>query len=139
MSFKSHVARAVTATAVAGAAIFALAEPASAGPSAPTLGDGYADNTHAVWCVQHNINHFLSITTISDHPVLLAEDGIWGPETKAAVEWLQSSAYVDGQKLQVDGIVGPLTGDMIVGDGDPYYVGSYDAYCWQYIPTTYGP
>ncbi|MFH9349912.1 peptidoglycan-binding protein [Kitasatospora sp. NPDC017646] len=66
----------------------------------------------------------------------MAEDGIWGPQTKAAVEWLQTDAYDGGQKLQVDGIVGPLTGDMIVGEGDPYYVGSYDAYCWQYIPTT---
>ncbi|MFH9355398.1 peptidoglycan-binding protein [Kitasatospora sp. NPDC017646] len=88
-----------------------------------------------MWCVQHNLDHFLSITTISDHPALSVEDGIWGPQTKAAVEWLQSSSYVDSQRLQVDCVVGPLTGDVIVGNGDPYYVGSYDAYCRQCIPT----
>ncbi|MFF2149515.1 peptidoglycan-binding protein [Kitasatospora sp. NPDC058190] len=139
MSLKSRITRAATATAVAGAALLTLAGPASASPSAPNIGDGYANNGAAVWCVQHNINHFLSITSDPNHPALIAEDSIWGPQTKAAVEWVQSNAYVDGQKLQVDGYVGPLTGDMIIGDGDPYYVGSYNAYCWQYIPTTYGP
>ncbi|MFH9349913.1 hypothetical protein [Kitasatospora sp. NPDC017646] len=49
MSLKSRIAKAATATAVAGAALLTLAGPASASPSAPTLGDGYANNGHAVW------------------------------------------------------------------------------------------
>jgi peptidoglycan hydrolase-like protein with peptidoglycan-binding domain len=136
---KSRIAKAATATAVAVAALVTLAGPATASSSAPNIGDGYADNTHAVWCVQHNLNHFLNITTQTDHPAPVAEDGIWGPQTKAAVQWLQSRTILGGRSLLADGIVGQLTGDAIISDGDPYYVGSYDAYCWQYIPTTYGP
>jgi hypothetical protein len=139
VSLKSRIARAATATAVAGASLFTLAGPASASPSAPSLGDGYDNNTHAVWCVQHNMNAYLKVSTDAGHPAPVGEDGIWGPQTKAAVQWFQARSIMDGQKLQVDGIVGPLTGDAIVLAGDPYYVGSYDAYCWQYIPTTYGP
>jgi hypothetical protein len=137
MSLKTRIAKAATATAVAGAALLTLAGPASASPSAPSLGDGYDNNTHAVWCVQHNLNDFLN-RAVSAHPAPVAEDGTLGPQTKAGVEWLQSGTMLDGQRLQVDGIVGPLTGDAIVANGDPYYIG-WGGYCWQYIPTTYGP
>ncbi|MEV7596361.1 hypothetical protein AB0O91_03120 [Kitasatospora sp. NPDC089797] len=131
--------RAAAALAAAGAALLGLAGTASASQSAPTLGDGYANNTHAVWCVQHNLNYFLNTTHLSDHPAQLAEDGAWGPQTKAAVQWLQAHTFLSGRSLLPDGYVGQLTGNAIISDGDPYYVGSSDAYCWQYIPTTYGP
>ncbi|MBD0692399.1 peptidoglycan-binding domain-containing protein [Streptomyces sp. CBMA123] len=136
---KRNYGRGVVAAAMAGAALLGLSGTAGASPSAPTLGDGYADNTHAVWCVQHNLNHFLNTTNQADHPAPVAEDGIWGPQTKSAVQWLQSHTFLSGRSLLPDGFVGPLTGNAIISDGDPYYVGSYDAYCWQYIPTTYGP
>ncbi|MEV7596362.1 peptidoglycan-binding domain-containing protein [Kitasatospora sp. NPDC089797] len=139
MSLTSRIARAATATAVAGAALLALSGTASASQSAPYIGDGYANNSQAVWCVQHNINHFIDITTKTDRPARLDEDGLWGPKTKAAVQWIQEDAYVGGQKLQTDGIVGPLTGDMIVGEGYPDSVGTYNSPCWAYIPTNYGP
>ncbi|MFF9646231.1 peptidoglycan-binding domain-containing protein [Kitasatospora aureofaciens] len=130
--------RAAAALAVAGSALLGLSGTASAAQGAPYIGDGYPNNSQAVWCVQHNINHFLGITTKTDHPAPLAEDGLWGPKTKAAVEWIQEDAYVDGQKLQVDGIVGPLTGDMIMGEGYQYGNGEQDSPCWPYIPTTFG-
>ncbi|MBD0692400.1 peptidoglycan-binding domain-containing protein [Streptomyces sp. CBMA123] len=139
MSLMSRITRTATATAVAGAALLALAGTASANQSAPYIGDGYANNSQAVWCVQHNLNHFIGITTRTNRPAPLDEDGIWGPKTKAAVQWLQTDSMVGGQWLQADGIVGPLTGSLIVGDGYPDSVGTSSSPCWQYIPTVEGP
>ncbi|MFB7905703.1 peptidoglycan-binding protein [Kitasatospora sp. NPDC056076] len=136
---KRNFGRAAAALALAGSALLGLSGTAGAAPGAPFIGDGYANNTHAVWCVQHNLNYFLNRTTQADRPAPLAEDGLWGPQTKSAVQWLQAHTFISGRSLLQDGYVGQLTGNAIISDGDPYYVGSYDAYCWQYIPTTYGP
>ncbi|MFB7905704.1 peptidoglycan-binding protein [Kitasatospora sp. NPDC056076] len=133
------IGRTVVAAALAGSALLGLSGTASAAQGAPYIGDGYPNSHQAVWCVQHNLNRFIDITTKANRPARLDEDGYWGPKTKAAVQWMQTDAMVGGQWLQSDGIVGPLTGSLIVGYGYPDSIGSPSAPCWQYIPTVEGP
>ncbi|MFF2149514.1 peptidoglycan-binding protein [Kitasatospora sp. NPDC058190] len=134
MSLKSRIAKAATATAVAGAALLTLAGPASANPNAPYIGYGYANNGAAVWCVQHQFNYFIKNAYIN-YPAI-SEDSQWGPETYNAMVWLQKS-FMDPP---ADGIVGPKTGQYLYQMGEPYYTGygsanPSNAYCWQYLPT----
>ncbi|MFD7989034.1 peptidoglycan-binding protein [Kitasatospora indigofera] len=69
----------------------------------------------------------------------IAEDGVWGPRTKAAVQEFQYlfSANTTGVMVQ-DGIVGRMTGEHLLQYGDPYYTGGpvqpSDAYRTRYLP-----
>ncbi|MFI9362999.1 peptidoglycan-binding protein [Kitasatospora sp. NPDC053057] len=135
MSLKSRIAKAATATAVAGATLVTLAGPASANPNAPTIGYGNVTSGAAVWCVQHNFNYFINNWTNHAFPNI-AEDSQWGPETNAAIVWFQKY-----KELQPDGLVGPQTGERVLILGDPYYTGNdtyypQNSYCWKYIPST---
>ncbi|MFE1229571.1 peptidoglycan-binding protein [Streptomyces sp. NPDC058745] len=106
---------------------------ASAATTSPYIGDGYSNNTHAVWCVQRLINYAIDRGYYYGL-AKVAEDGKWGPKTKGAVIFAQRS-----NGFPADGIVGPQTGDQLMMDGDPYYTGggAGDGYCHTYIPTTY--
>ncbi|WP_372351096.1 peptidoglycan-binding protein [Streptomyces sp. KL116D] len=63
----------------------------------------------------------------------VAQDGVWGPATKAAVIAFQKN--IDG--LTPDGYVGPHTGYDLMYYGDPWYMGNErnPGYCYQYVPT----
>lgn len=99
---------------------------AQASPTAPYIGDGYPNNPHGVWCVQHLINDVYSYyRQRSIRPI--TEDGVRGPNTKSWVEWFQN--YVG---LYPDGIVGRSTGQQLLEDGDSYYGGHN--YCYTYVP-----
>ncbi|NUP44354.1 MAG: peptidoglycan-binding protein [Streptomyces sp.] len=104
---------------------------AQASPTAGYIGDGYANNTHGVWCVQHLLNDIAY-----DHNLgrPLAEDGLWGPATKSWVMWYQSTAP-SLFNLTVDGIVGKGTGGYILLEGDQYYGGTN--YCYSYVPSRF--
>ncbi|MFH8336341.1 hypothetical protein [Streptomyces sp. AM6-12] len=121
------VTRAVgVAAATALLAVGAVAQ-AQASPSAGYIGDGYANNTHGVWCVQHLVNDVAS-SKGKGRP--LDEDGKWGPNTKSWVKWYQGAS---GHSLDKDGIVGKGTGGWLLLDGDSYYGGHN--YCYTYVPS----
>lgn len=101
--------------------------PAQASTSAHYIGYGYANNKHAVWCVQHLTN---DVAQVYGHHRPLAEDGIWGKHTYNWVRWFQGV-----QGLKKDGIVGKSTGGYLLYDGDQYYGGKN--YCYKYLPSYY--
>ncbi|MFE4977970.1 peptidoglycan-binding protein [Kitasatospora sp. NPDC056651] len=100
---------------------------AQASPGAGYIGDGYGNNAHGVWCVQHLIN---DVVAAHGKGRPLNEDSAWGPNTKSWVEW-----YQDGAGLSKDGVVGRDTGAALLRDGDSYY-GGYN-YCYTYVPSTF--
>ncbi|MFI9157571.1 peptidoglycan-binding domain-containing protein [Kitasatospora aureofaciens] len=120
--------RAVLAGAVAGTALLGLAGSASASDTAGYIGDGYANNSQAVWCVQHLINDVAR----NNNRATIDEDSIWGPQTKDQVLWFQGFVHV-----QPDGIVGPFTGDNILYRGDQKYGGKSGS-CFAYVPSDSG-
>lgn len=117
-----------------GVTIAGTTTTASANVNAPWIGYGYSTNTHAVWCVQHDINYFSTHNAGSSAIPVISEDGIWGPQTYNAVRWYQNERFGPST---VDGIVGPLTGGDLLVEGDPYYNGAWPAngYCSTYLPT----
>ncbi|MFG2112927.1 peptidoglycan-binding protein [Streptomyces sp. NPDC048718] len=102
---------------------------AQASPSAGYIGDGYANNTHGVWCVQHLLN---DVAEDLGHGRPLTEDGQWGPNTKSWVKWYQGTAPFN---LTADGIVGKSTGGWLLIEGDQYYGGTN--YCYNYVPSNF--
>ncbi|MET9450845.1 peptidoglycan-binding domain-containing protein [Streptomyces cinerochromogenes] len=99
------------AAAGAGAllAVAAASGSASADQYAPYIGYGYANTHNGVQCVQHAINQ-------SPTPYhILAEDGIFGPDTYNGIVAFQKwwNAYLAAPPLQVDGIVGKATGGVM--------------------------
>jgi hypothetical protein len=133
MSFKKIGMVAGSAVAAVGFAL-AAAGPAAADSNSPWIGSGYSTNTHAVWCVQHDINYRLKNDFPDGPPIpLLAEDGQWGTQTYNGVRWYQT--YMLGAQY-ADGVVGPKTGTDLFLYGDPYYNGAYPffGYCYQYLP-----
>jgi peptidoglycan hydrolase-like protein with peptidoglycan-binding domain len=104
---------------MASAGILISVTAASASTTAPYVRDG--DRGYAVWCVQYALNRV--------YPRLhLDEDSKFGPATLAGVKQLQRDGY-----LEVDGIVGPETGNLIAGADSSYN----DPGCESVIPTTY--
>ncbi|MER6778127.1 MULTISPECIES: peptidoglycan-binding domain-containing protein [unclassified Streptomyces] len=114
----------LTRTAVlAGAATLALTTltgTAEARVGAPYVGYGQANNGAAVWCVQHQVNRFFK-----DHAPWhgqISEDSAFGPQTDEAIRVFQREVKRDlAPGMQVDGIVGPLTGTYLLILGDPVY------------------
>jgi len=98
---------------------------AAASQTARNIGNGYHNNKHAVWCVQHLLN---DVAKRYGHGRPVAEDGLWGPKTKRWVKWYQG---FDG--LHRDGIVGKETGGWLLLDGDSTY-GDRN-YCYKYVPS----
>jgi len=142
MSIKNRIAKSAVALTVAGVSVLGMSGTASASSNAPWLGYGYTTSGSGVWCVQHNLNYLIKEEQgdwdswgISSPPYgVIAEDGVWGNQTYQTVKWLQSWLAPD----QIDGIVGPNTGSVLISNGDPYYVGSYGnsshGYCWDHLP-----
>ncbi|MBD0692398.1 peptidoglycan-binding domain-containing protein [Streptomyces sp. CBMA123] len=120
--------RAAAALTLAGAALLGLSGTANASQSASYIGDGYANNSTAVWCVQHLINEVAR----QNNRAAIDEDSTWGPQTKDQVVWFQTLEHV-----QPDGIVGPFTGDNILYHGDRQYGGKSGA-CFPFVPSDSG-
>ena len=150
MSSARTFVKAAAAVAAAGIMLVAGSSSAQANPSAPYIGDGYTNNTHAVWCVKESLNDFQHGWGPLGVPIpipVVAQDGIWGPATRQALIDFQYDVYAMGlveTPLATDGVVGPHTGDALNKWGDHYYMGGTGkadgsgepGYCWQYIPTT---
>lgn len=123
----------LAATALAGGALFTA--PNASATGLPNIGEGYDNNPHAVWCVQHLINDWVVKNHVDGHTSRpMAEDAVFGNET---AYWVKQAQYL-WMGLPTDGIVGPQTGQHLIHDtnltGDNYYGGS-GHYCDSYIPT----
>ncbi|MEV5970434.1 peptidoglycan-binding domain-containing protein [Streptomyces sp. NPDC051921] len=117
----------VATTAIAAAAAVGTA---SAQVGAPYVGDGYSNNKNAVWCVQHLVNDYRRAAG----KAAVAEDSVWGPQTRSAVIDFQANTDNTGP---ADGIVGPLTGRGLLNyDATDIYAGH--GYCFGYLPTPSG-
>jgi peptidoglycan hydrolase-like protein with peptidoglycan-binding domain len=145
MTLSSKLAKGAVALAFAGAATFGVASSAQAAEGVSHyIGDGYTNNTHGVWCLQESLNYFQAHGNQGDfygvHIPNVAQDGVWGPQTKQAVLAFQQIEHSRDSSVSVDGVVGPVTGNYLITDGDPYYTsgGANDtAYCFAFLPTTY--
>ncbi|MGW3496369.1 peptidoglycan-binding domain-containing protein [Streptomyces sp. NPDC001020] len=124
---RAALAKAAGITAAVALLTVGTIAQAQASPNAGYIGDGYANNTHGVWCVQHLLN---DVAQDSGRGRPLAEDGLWGPNTKSWVKWYQSTSPVG---LTPDGIVGKGTGGYLLLEGDEYYGGGN--YCYNYLPS----
>ncbi|MFF2149635.1 peptidoglycan-binding protein [Kitasatospora sp. NPDC058190] len=102
---------------IASAATTGLAGSASAAPGASWLGYGYTTSGPGVRCAQAAINSWDGAG--------LSQDGVFGPDTEAAVRQFQSE-----RGLRVDGIVGPQTGDLL-------WQQVSDSNCYAYLPTSH--
>ncbi|WP_370080383.1 hypothetical protein [Streptacidiphilus sp. MAP12-16] len=69
----------------------------------------------------------------------LSQDGLWGPDTRAAAVAFQydASKALQLQGITIDRAVGQHTGDAIVELGDYGYTNPNNGYCFQYLPTSY--
>ncbi|MFF7603154.1 peptidoglycan-binding domain-containing protein [Streptomyces mirabilis] len=122
-----RIGRAAGITAATALVAIGTISQATASPSARNIGDGYHNNKHAVWCVQHLVN---DVAQRNSHGRPLAEDGLWGPRTKSWVKWYQG---VEG--LPRDGVVGKGTGGWLLLHGDTYY--GHRNYCYKYVPSVF--
>ncbi|MDH6708821.1 hypothetical protein P3T27_005567 [Kitasatospora sp. MAA19] len=128
MAIHSLVKRAAVVTASAAIAATTLAGTASANTQAGYVGDNQANDWTAVQCVQHDFNQF-SLARGGNYPSL-KEDGYWGPNTRSAVIWMQNMLI--SYAKHADGIVGPLTGDLLLDYGDQ----GWDGKCRAALPTS---
>src|SRR5207247_5576272 len=120
---------AVTTAVLSAAGIAATVGPASAATGAPYV--RYGDSGRAAWCVQ------VGLDALDNPDLYVAEDGQFGAKTLAAVKELQR---IYG--LQVDGVVGPRTGqalwNAIRAEGGFWTSDLFYSYnCFYYLPTTY--
>ncbi|WP_327135303.1 peptidoglycan-binding protein [Streptomyces sp. NBC_01343] len=129
---KKIATRAGVIAATTALAALSVAGAAEAKPGVGYIGYGKTNNTHAVWCVQHQYNYLVRVNGPS-HPQI-AEDGKFGPQTDEAIRFLQKYWWGDSG---TDGIVGPATGGLFLTLGDPVYgtVAGEKGYCYDYIPS----
>jgi peptidoglycan hydrolase-like protein with peptidoglycan-binding domain len=96
---------------------------AGATTTAGWIGYGYANTHNGVTCVQDAIEN-------SPAPAHVTVDGVFGSATYAGIkafqQWWDQTGW--DPKLSVDGVVGPETGDQMLG-----YVGSG---CYLSVPST---
>ncbi|MER7667036.1 peptidoglycan-binding domain-containing protein [Kitasatospora sp. NPDC096128] len=128
MAIHALVKRAAVVAASAAVALITVSGTASANTNAGYVGPGQANNWTAVQCVQHDINHF-SQAGGGWYPTL-KEDGYWGSNTDNAIHWFQNKLI--SYTKSSDGIVGPLTGDMLLAYGDE----GWDGKCRAALPTS---
>ncbi|MFF8413049.1 peptidoglycan-binding domain-containing protein [Streptomyces omiyaensis] len=128
---RTFVRRAAVLAATLGLAAAASSTTAGASTTASYIGDGYPNNTHGVWCVQEIANNWYE--GWGPGSPRIAEDGIWGPRTKQALQQFQEAFGV-----KPDGVVGPQTGyRLLTSDpADPYQ--GRNGYCYGYLPTPAG-
>ncbi|MGW2786301.1 peptidoglycan-binding domain-containing protein [Streptomyces populi] len=122
----TRIASAMGALGLAGATVLMAGSNAHASYSAPYV--RYGMQGKAVFCVQYGLRQ-AGLGTVGD---LVTTDGVWGPRTDNAVRELQARAG-----LQVDGVVGRQTGDIIfraIARDQP--ANARD--CWDYVPTKGG-
>ncbi|MEW2117076.1 peptidoglycan-binding domain-containing protein [Streptomyces sp. NPDC005474] len=127
-TFARRAALVAAATALAAAAISGTA---NASTSAPYIGDGYRNTTSGVRCVQAIINNWYE--SWGPGSPRIAEDGLWGPQTKQALV-----QYQEAFSVRPDGVVGPQTGyALLTSDAyDPNQ--GRNGRCYPYIPTPAG-
>ncbi|MCX5392097.1 peptidoglycan-binding protein [Streptomyces sp. NBC_00094] len=89
------------------------------------VGYGYTTSGGAVWCAQTLVNDAARKAGRAQ----IAEDGQWGPKTDAQIRW-----YQQWTGSEVDGIVGPETGNLLLFFGDKDYGGEY-GHCYWYLPS----
>ncbi|MFD9092170.1 hypothetical protein [Streptomyces collinus] len=141
MSIKHKIAKGAVALALTGASVLGVAGSADASSGAAWLGYGHTTSGSGVWCVQHNLNYMIdSHAWADDYPDppygKIAEDSVWGRRTDATVRWLQGWLTFETP----DGVVGPNTGSVLISNGDPKYVGTWNTghgYCWDRLPGDY--
>ncbi|MFD5815742.1 peptidoglycan-binding domain-containing protein [Streptomyces sp. NPDC127038] len=127
---KNFLGRVVCGAAAAVAVMSLSAGPASAVVGASYVGDGHSKNAHAVWCVQHLVNDYRRRAGSA----AIAEDSVWGRQTRDAVYDFQANTDNSGP---ADGVVGPLTGRGLLNyDATDIYAGH--GYCFDYLPTPAG-
>ncbi|MEZ0095910.1 peptidoglycan-binding protein [Streptacidiphilus sp. EB129] len=102
----------VSVTAVLAAGALGGVASANSNPSTPWVGPGQTNTYDGVWCVQRLLN---DIGDPGWHH--LDEDGSFGPDTAGAIRAYQQAVkdYGAVPSMQVDGIVGPQTGNLLVG------------------------
>ncbi|MGW8769000.1 peptidoglycan-binding domain-containing protein [Streptomyces sp. NPDC055815] len=125
--FKKIVARTGIALGAAALMVGATGGPAGAVSGAGYVGDGYANSGAAVWCTQHQLNDIIRKVGGQE----IAEDSVWGPQTKNGVIWLQARLGI-----QQDGVVGPETGNWLLYSGGQYY-GGKNGYCFWNLPSNW--
>ncbi|MEU8925884.1 peptidoglycan-binding domain-containing protein [Kitasatospora sp. NPDC048545] len=131
----SKKAKSALVVAAAGMALVVGGGTASANPNAAYIGYGHVTSGTPVWCVQQMLNYIAS----NSHPGppapgTIAQDNSFGPDTYAMVEWLQTAnnAQPNASRLDVDGVVGPATGTVILSWASRDY---YQDYCKAYVPS----
>ncbi|MET8782824.1 MULTISPECIES: hypothetical protein [unclassified Streptomyces] len=134
LRFPRFLAVGLATAAMAGGALFTA--PNASASDLPNIAEGYHNNPHAVWCVQHLINDWAVKSHVNGTTTRpLAEDAVFGNNT---ANWVKKAQLLWMGVYPVDGIVGPQTGQHLIHDtdvtGDNYYGGS-GHYCDGYIPT----
>ncbi|MFF7339739.1 peptidoglycan-binding protein [Streptomyces sp. NPDC008163] len=138
MNIRTTLTRATLTAGLAAAAALGMVATATASTSAANIGYGRSTAGDQVWCVQHSLNYFVTHSWVNRYPrppyepSQFSEDSQWGPKTEAMVKWFQDL----WETTNVDGIVGPMTGDVLVSVGDQYYNAHQQGYCYWRIPTT---
>ncbi|MYW07026.1 peptidoglycan-binding protein [Streptomyces sp. SID2563] len=117
--------RAAVVTVAALSAV-ALAGPAQAVSTAPYV--AYGDTGTAVKCVQ------IAVNVADEVHVGITVDGIWGARTEERVRAFQRDNSQD-IPLDVDGVVGPNTGDVML-DYIAAYALNWLNTCYYALPTS---
>ncbi|MFG2565407.1 peptidoglycan-binding protein [Streptomyces sp. NPDC048567] len=124
--------RAAVVTVAALSAV-ALAGPAQAVSTAPYV--AYGDTGTAVKCVQ------IAVNVADEVHVGITVDGIWGARTEERVRAFQrDNIWAVGENgqdipLDVDGVVGPNTGDVML-DFIAAYANNWLNTCYYALPTS---
>ncbi|MFD8749876.1 peptidoglycan-binding protein [Kitasatospora sp. NPDC059577] len=128
-------AKSALVVAAAGMALVVGGGTASANPNAAYIGYGHVTSGTPVWCVQQMLNFIADAPHPGPSaPGRLDLDSSFGPATYAMVEWLQAAnnAQPNASRLDVDGVVGPATGTVILNWAGQDH---FRDYCKAYVPS----
>jgi Putative peptidoglycan binding domain len=125
-SYKGKALRMLATISIASLSVVGfVANTAHAGTN--WIGPRRHNNSAAVMCVQNAINGAFQYNDV-------VVDGRFGPATYQAVADFQSFLNdQEDQNLEIDGIVGPATGDWVVAY-DGLYGENYYNYCRGLVP-----